>query len=435
MKKPVKMFCAAVFLAIAAEAACGGGVSTCTTVAMPRKGGCCRCRKYWDAYPRPELNPPDDIATLPEREQMRFVKAFRLVPDQVKVKSTQNYTGRMTFMHSPQYASITNKLASKLARSGKMLASDPAVTAEDVQKMCRDTIVYGRSLVMGRMETGTFTELARKYNFKNAAKAVEDLESSKNLRRGLVAGYPHDEPECRDFETLAKTVNPAQWQAFLGRVEALLAKRGGQGGRAAGPAAMTVTKKQLYDRYVATSRRELPDDFATLSNRDQARQAKIYDYLPVQVLSAAGQAYRQRRAYFTGHAYAEVRRDLTVRLAKESRRLAADPAVTPAEVIATCDELVKYGRPLTCGDLRHVSLLELARTYRFQNVEKFVEAAEDGKNAKRGFATAYPNRDPEFADFAALARRAYPERWGDFLSRLAGLNAAAAARKVASVRR
>lgn len=387
-------------------------------------GGCCGCRKYWDAYPRQELNPPEDTETLPDREQQKFVKMFRLVPDQIKVKSTQNYTGRMTFMKSAQYAAIMEKLAAKLARSGKMLAADPAVTAEDVLKMCRDTIVYGRSLVMGRMETASFTALARRYHFKNAAKTIEDLEDSKNFRRGVVVGYPHEDPECRDFETLAKTANPAQWQSFLARVETLQAKRRDVNGRGMGEPSAAVTKQQLYDRYVVTSRRELPEDFATLPNRDRVRHAKIYDYLPVQVISMAGQEYRQRRTYLEGPAYAEVKRELSARLAKEARRLSADPAVTPAEVLSTCDELLKYGRPLACGDLRHVSLVDLARTYHFRNVEKFVETVEDSKNAKRGIATSYPDREQEYVDFAALARRVYPDRWGAFLSRLSDLNEA-----------
>ena len=436
--KSVMTFCAVISLAIAAEAACQGlGASRSPSPGTSRPTCVRRCpctRLYWDVHPRPEFNPPDDIATLPEREQLKFVKMFKLVPDQVKVKSTQNYTGRMTFMNSPQYMAITNKLAAKLERSAKMLAADPAVTAAEVQKMCFDTIVYGRSLIMGRMEMGTFTELARQYHFKNAAKAIEILEDSKNFRRGLTTGYPRSEPECRDFEALAKRANSAQWQAFLDRVELLLAKQGGKKGRGAGQPAAAVTKQQLYDRYDATSRRELPADLVTLPNRERVRYSKIYDCLPVQVLSMAEQAYRQRRAYLQGTAYAEVRSALAARLAKDARRLAADPAITAAEVMKACDELVKYGRPLVCGDMRNVSLFELARTYRFQNVEKFVEAVEDSKNASRGFSTAYPMRNPEFADFATLAQHAYPDRWKEFLSRLSQLNAAAA-RKVASARR
>ena len=138
----------------------------------------------------------------------------------------------------------------------------------------------------------------------------------------------------------------------------------------------------------------------------------------------AGQEYRQRRTYLEGPAYAEVKRELSACLAKETRRLSSDPAVTPAEVVATCDELLKYGRPLACGDLRHVSLVDLARTYHFRNVEKFVEAVEDSKNAKRGIATPYPDREQEYVDFAALARRVYPDRWSAFLSRLSDLNKA-----------
>lgn len=443
MKKNAILVRALACLALAMAADCSYAASSrkpasrATASTSPQKTtivGYCNCRKYWDVHPRPEFNPPDDIATLPEREQQKFVKMFTLVPDQVKVKSTQNYTGRMMFMNSGQYVAITNKLATKLERSTKMLAADPAVTAEDVLKMCFDTIVYGRSLIMGRMEMVTFTELARQYHFKNAAKVIEVLEDSKNFRRGLTTGYPRTEPECRDFETLARTVNSAQWQAFLGRVEALRGKQGGGKGLGAGQPDTAITKQQLYDRYDAMSRRELPADLATLPNRERARLSKIYDCLPVQVLSVAGQAYQQRRAYLNGTAYAEVKSELAARLEKNARRLAADPAITAADVMKACDELVKYGRPLACGDLRHLSLLDLARTYRFQNVEKFVEAVEDSKNAKRGISTAYPTRNPEFADFATLAQRAYPERWKAFLSRLAELNAAAA-RKVASVRR
>ena len=396
----------------------GGSSNSSRTI---RIGGC--CRKLWTVYPRPEFNPPDDIATLPEREQQKFIKAFNLVPKEIKVKSTQNYQGRIMFMTGGQYVAITNKLSAQLVRSAKSLAADPSVTREEVLRMCHDTLVYGRSLVMGRMEMGTFAELARQYRFKKAAKMIEGLEDSKNFRRGLAAGYPHDEPECRDFEALAKAVNPAQWQAFLARIDTLLAKHGGGGNVGAGqPPASVVTKKQLYDRYDTSSRHVLPDDMATLPNKVQARQSKIHGFLPVQVISAAGQDYQQRRVYLTSSAYAEVKQELAARLAKESRQMAADPVVTPTEVMAACDEFVKYGRPLVCGDMRHLSLRDLARTYRFRNVEKFVEIVEDDKNLKRGLATSYPKRNPEFEDFATLAQRAYPDRWKAFLSRLSELN-------------
>ena len=406
-----------VFSPFLVEAACqntssvstsGGRTSTARQFSTRR----CPCtRQYWDVHPRPELNPPADIATLPEREQLKFIKMFRLVPDQVKVKSTQNYPGRMTFMSSPQYASITNKLAVKLARSTKMLATDPAVTSADVQKMCFDTIVYGRSLIMGRMEQGSLVELADQYHFKNARKAVESIEDSKNLRRGLVAGYPHQDPECRDFETLARTANPAQWRLLMERVDALLSKNG------AAPVRQ-VTKKQLYDRYEDPSGRSLPEDIETLSNREKRRISKAYNLVPVQVLSVAGQDYARRQGYLTSQSYAELKNNLAVRLAKNTRMLAADPAVAPADVMKMCDELVRFGRPLVFGDMRNVALSDLASKYGFKEVEKFVLEMEDGNTAKKGFFGKYPRTKPEFMDYAILAQTACPARWEAFSSHL-----------------
>ena len=403
---------------------CRKTTSTCQR-ASAKRGGC--CRQYWDVHPRPEFNPPDDIATLPEREQERFVKMFRLVPDQVKVKSTQNYAGRMMFVRSTQYAAITNKLAAKLVRSAKMLASDPAVTPEEVQKMCFDTIVYGRSLIMGRMEQCTLADLAGQYRFKTARKIVETIEDSKNFRRGLTAGYPHQDPECRDFETLAKAANPAQWRTFLDRVESLLAKNG------MAASACQVTKKQLYDRYDDPSGRPLPDDLETLPNRERLRLSKAYNLLPAQVLAVAGQDYARRQAYLTSPSYAELKKNLATRLARNTRMLAADPAVTSADVLKMCDETVRFGRPLAFGDMRHVALSDLASRYGFKEVEKFVLEVEDGKTSKKGYFAGYPDGRPEFKDYAILAQKAYPDRWNAFRTRLDTLNSAFA-RKIASRR-
>lgn len=401
-----------------------------TTTQTTTKRCCCRCRQLWDAYPRPELNPPDDIATLPEREQLKFVKMFELVPETVKVKSTQNYTGRMTFMLSPQYAAITNKLAAKLARSAKMLAADPAVRAEDVQKMCFDTIVYGRSLIMGRMEQCTFVDLAAKYHFKKARNVIEALENSKNFRRGLAEGYPHQDPECRDFETLAETVNSAQWRSFLQRIETLMGKKGGTAGEG-----RQVTKKQLYDRYDDPSGRPLPEDLEALPKRERLRLSKAYNLLPAQVLSVAGNDYSRRRGFLASQSYAELKKNFSIRLTKNARTLAADPAVAPADILKMCDEVVRFGRPLVFGDMRDVSLSELASRYGFKGVEKFALEVEDGKTSKTGFSAGYPTKNPEFRDYAILAQKACPGRWEAFRSRLDELNKIAINKKMAYSRR
>ena len=377
-------------------------------------GGC--CRRVWDVSPRPEFNPPDDIATLPEREQQRFVKIFGLVPDQVKVKSTQNYEGRMKFMEGGAYSDHTNKLAVKLARSAPGLAADPAIKAEDVQKMCFDTIVYGRSLIMGRMEQCSLVDLAEKYHFKNARKVVEALEDSKNFRSGVAAGYPHHDPECRDFETLAKTVNPASWRAFIERVDTLKAKNAG------GAASRQVTRKQLYDRYDDPSGRPLPDDLETLSNRERLRLSKAYNLLPPRILAVSDQDYSRRRAYLASPMYAEEKNKLSMRLTKNMRMLAADPAVPPADILKMCDEVVRFGRPLVFGDMRHVALSELASRHGYKAVEKFVLEVEDGRTSKTGFSAGYPKSNPEFKDFAVFAQKACPSRWAAFCTRLGELN-------------
>ena len=408
----------------------GGGMSTRN--APTRRCPCTRL--YWDNFPRSEFNPPEDIATLPEREQLKFIKIFRLVPDQVKVKSTQNYTGRIAFMNSQQYASITNKLAAKLARSTKMLATEPAITAAEVQKMCFDTIVYGRSLTMGRMEQCSFVDLAARYHFKKARSTIEALEDNKNFRHGLKAGYPHQDPECRDFETLARAVNFAQWRSFLERVDTLMDKHRNGGGAGRAPS-QQITKKQLYDRYDDPSGRPLPEDLETLPNRQRLRMSKVYNLLPAQVLSVAGNDYARRRGYLTSQAYANLKKGLTMRLTKNMRTLAADPAVEPEDILKMCDEMVRFGRPLVFGDMRDVSLSELASRYGFKEVEKFALEVEDGRTSKTGFSAGYPKANPEFWDYAVFAQKACPRRWAEFRSRLDELNKLAADRKTAAFRR
>ena len=431
----IKYTLLAIVLPVIVNAACsktsststsGCRTTTCTSKQTSTRRCCCKLR--WDVYPRPEFNPPDDIATLPEREQLKFVKIFRLVPDQVKVKSTQNYTGRITFMRSPQYASITNKLAAKLARSTKMLASDPSVTAADVQKMCFDTIVYGRSLIMGNMGQISLVQLASQYHFKSARKVVEKIEDSKDFRRGLESGYPRQDPECRDFETLAKAANSAQWRSFMERVDTLLAKNGTG-------AECQVTKKQLYDRYEAPSGRPLPDDIQTLPNREKLRLSKAYNLLPIQVLAVSGRDYARRQGYLTSPNYAALKKNLAARLAKSTRMLAADPIVTPADVLKMCDEVVRFGRPLVFGDMRHVALSDLAARYGFKEVEKFVLEVEDGKTSKKGLFASYPMTKPEFREYALLAQAACPDRWDAFCSRLDELNRLAMQKGIAARRR
>ena len=405
----------------AAVAACPNARQTCkrggAKNAPGRVGGCCG-RQVWDTpSPRPELNPPDDIASLPEREQLRFVKMFRLVPEQIKVKSVQSYNSRMAFMASCQYRSLMEKLAVKLNRSGKMLAKEPAVTADEVKTMCRDTIVYGRSLIMGRMDECSFADLARRYGFSRAQKAVESVEDSKNFKRGLARGYPLDEPENKDFATLAHTVNKWRWEAFMARVKELDRRHAD---RQAGVelACGKPVAKAFYDNYEDVNRSGLPEDMQSLPNCQRAKIAKIYDLLPVQVVAYAGRDYAQRATYFVSGRYADVKRRLAQRLEKDKRRLSADPAVSVDEVLKACDEIVRFGRPLVFGDMRNVSLGELARAYNYSNVGKFVEKVEDAKYLACGKPLAYASTSSEFRDFAQMARAACPERWKAFLARL-----------------
>ena len=427
MKTAKKMLLTAMAIALSAEMSPCLAQSRSSSSSGRKKsaisyGGC--CRRVWDVNPRPELNPPDDIATLPDREQQRFVKIFNLVPEPVKVKSTQNYAGRITFMQSKQYASITNKLAQRLARSTKMLAEEPTISAGDVQKMCFDTIVYGRSLIMGRMDDISVTDLARRYGFKNALKFVEKIEDTKYFRRGLKDPYPRDNPECRDFEKFAETLNPHKWKSTLARLDELNMKYARENGISTNGEAVvqSPTKKQMYDEYEITASRSLPQDLENLPNRERLRLSKMYEMLPPQALSYAQKDHPQRIAYLVSSSYATTRQKLLDRLAKDSRRLAADPAVTPDEIAKLSDETIRYGRPLAFGDMRHVSLTELARQYGYKNVEKFVDEIEDEKNSRKGIKTTYPIKDAEFADFAVFARKACPDKLKDFADRISRLN-------------
>ena len=272
---------------------------------------------------------------------------------------------------------------------------------------------------MGRIDACALADLARRYGFKNVARIIDDLEDSRNFRHGLAEGYPHDKPECRYFETLAKRVNSAQWTAFLQRIETLRAKHG------VGKEVVPVTRKEVYDQYDVASRQPLPADFDTLPNRVRARYDKIFRELPSQAFSSAGLEYRQRLRDMNAPKGKEMTDKLNRRVLQVKRRLGADPAVMPKEVMNTYYEIVRYGRPLVCGEMRHVSLKDLARTCRFPNVEKFLdefENVERGKAVKRGFAKPYPSKDPEFRDFATLAGKVKKDSWDDFIARLAELN-------------
>jgi len=371
----------------------------------------CRCIKTWDYYPRPELNPPDDIATLPDAEQQRFIKIFRLVPESVKVKSSQNYRERMVFMRSSQYVTITNKLAVKLSRSGRMLSQDPAISPGDVIKMCHDTIVYGRSLVMGKMDDMSFVDLAQKYRFKNAGKEVEKIEDKRNFNRKSGSAYPMDDPECKDFAVLAKAANHAKWQSFLDRNTALVARNF----VGAGP---EVSKKQMYDMYTEQTSRKLPDDLLSLPNRVRLKIGKMYDLLPVQVVAVSEREYKQRVSYASSPQYAKVKGELATKLSKDTRRMSADPAVTAADILKLSDEVVRFGRPLVAGDMRDVSLQMLASSHGYPNVEKFVRIVEDSQYVRSRKPMKWPSNQPEFCDFEQLAKAMYKNRWQLFQTRL-----------------
>lgn len=428
-RKVVAVACAIVSLVYSVQSACpyaSSGTATAGRSGRSTRSGtvsCGGCRTDWIPSDKPELNPPEDIATLPELEQRKFRKAFSLVPKEVKVKSTQKYSGRMTFMKRDTYAGIRKSLAEKLNRSKRMLEKDPPViTADYVLKMCDDTIIYGRSLVMGEIKSCDLPTLARRYGFDKAANEIERLESRRNFQNGLASGYSHDDPECRDFETLAKKVNGAQWQAFLDRVKMLRAKHDGRNGGGISP-----TREEVYgpDQRSGVPSGMLPADFATLPNRENVRYGKIYGLLPPQVVSVSGEDYRKRQMFMHGPVYKALREKLDRRLAKEGRRLEEYPAVTAKEVLVVCEELVRYGRPLAHGELRHVSLRDLARTYKFEQVRDFMEEferVESNKSLKRGFSRAYSSKDPEWADFATLAGRVKKDDWKAFKSRLEHLN-------------
>ena len=133
--------------------------------------------------------------------------------------------------------------------------------------------------------------------------------------------------------------------------------------------------------------------------------------------------------------YAEQKSNLSMRLTKNMRMLSADPAVTPVDILKMCDDVVRFGRPLVFGDMRHVSLAELASRHGFKAVERFILEVEDGKTSKSGFSAGYPKTNPEFKDFATLAQKACPSRWEAFCSRLDELNKLASRKKAVVSRR
>ena len=183
-----------------------------------RVGGC--CRKYWNQVQSTENVPwkvvPHDIQMLSNDSliKQRYVKCFDLIGKSIKSWTRQKYSSRRQFMEGKQWLTERKKLVAALDRNTR-LARDPSVTKGEVLKMAEEMVIYGRALTVGNPGGIGLKEIADLYRFDNVSKFLKDaMEFQRYRRKGFAKEYPSELQEFKDFERLAKALNPVEWGEF-----------------------------------------------------------------------------------------------------------------------------------------------------------------------------------------------------------------------------
>lgn len=206
--------------ALSSQAACCG--KKCGVQRMIKVGGC--CQKYWNPIQSTENAPwkvvPYDIQMLSDDSlvKQRYIKCFNLIGKSIKSWTRQKYASRRQFLDGKLWQAERKKLMASLDRN-KRLSRDPSVTKEDVLKMAEEMVVYGRALTVGNSCGMGLREIAGLYRFDTVDKFLKDaMEFQRYSRKGFAKEYPSELQEFKDFERLAKALNPVEWGEFRTRL-------------------------------------------------------------------------------------------------------------------------------------------------------------------------------------------------------------------------
>lgn len=205
-----------------ARADCAAKSKSCCTAPRRIIGGC--CRKWWNPIQSTEDAPwkvvPYDIQMLSDDSlvKQRYVKCFDLIGKSTKSWIRKDYAARRVFFEGSLWEGERKKLEDALNRNTR-LSREPAVTKEEVLKMAEEMVIYGRGLTVGNSCGIGIREVADLYRFDNVSRFLKDAtEYSRYRRKGFAKGYPSDDPEFRDFETLVKLMNPVEWDEFRAKL-------------------------------------------------------------------------------------------------------------------------------------------------------------------------------------------------------------------------
>lgn len=178
------------------------------------------CCQKWNPIQSIENAPwkvvPYDIQMLSDDSlvKQRYIKCFDLIGKSIKSWTRQKYASRRQFLNGKLWQAERKKLVAALDRNTR-LARDPSVTKEDVLKMAEEMVVYGRALTVGNSCGLGLREIAGLYRFDTVDKFLKDaMEFKRYSRKGFAKEYPSGLQEFKDFERLAKALNPVEWDEF-----------------------------------------------------------------------------------------------------------------------------------------------------------------------------------------------------------------------------
>ena len=183
------------------------------------------CCQKWNPIQSTENAPwkvvPYDIQMLSDDSlvKQRYIKCFDLIGKSIKSWTRQKYASRRQFLDGKLWQAERKKLMASLDRNTR-LSRDPSVTKEDVLKMAEEMVIYGRALTVGNSCGMGLREIAGLYRFDTVDKFLKDaMEFQRYRRKGLAKEYPSELQEFKDFECLAKALNPVEWGEFRARLD------------------------------------------------------------------------------------------------------------------------------------------------------------------------------------------------------------------------
>ena len=191
-----------------------------------RIGGCCKKTTHSSMMSghRVAREMPPDIENMPENSiaRRKYWKMFRIIPKPIRNWQDKEYKERKRHMESVHWEKQKSDLAIKLKNMHGKMDTDPAVSEEDVMRLAEEMLIYGRGLVRGMFpDMPTFKEMAEMYGFTEVAKFLDKaLDVDRYRHTGMEMRYGETD-EFKDFDTLAKTLNPGEWSEYRKRWQEL----------------------------------------------------------------------------------------------------------------------------------------------------------------------------------------------------------------------